>query len=102
MKTLKEFINESNNIITKLSEELKKNIKDVHFNISDKMITFVGEKNENQTDFEANIIKAINKCGIDFKKNNLTTFRKINNDKCPVFYIGDKDYLESIKKDLEN
>jgi hypothetical protein len=66
------------------------------------MITFVGEKNEDQTDFESKILSLLGKGKINLKDLNLDIFRKINKDKCPVFYIADKDYLKSIKKDLEN
>ena len=109
MKCIKDFINESlnesiNDGIAKIEEISRKlyNNKELHFNVSDKMITFVGEKNEDQTDFENKILKLLEKGKINLKGFNLGIFRKINKDKCPVFYIADKDYLESIKKDLAN
>jgi len=105
MKCIKDFINESlNNGISKVEELIRKldNNNELHFNSSDKMITFVGEKNEDQTDFESKILSLLGKGKINLKDLNLDIFRKINKDKCPVFYIADKDYLKSIKKDLEN
>lgn len=91
-------------IINQLEEKIKNLDKnnELHFNCNGKMITFVGDKNEDQTNFESKIIGILNKIGIKFKENNIDTFRKINDEKCPVYYIADKDYLEKIKKDLEN
>ena len=111
MKTLKEFINESiNNIINQLAEEInkldKENLlkdfkdKELNYNIADKMITFIGNKNEDIQAFDDKVFTILHNCKT--KQNGLSRFRKVNQEKQPVVYIGLKDYLESIKKDLEN
>lgn len=115
MKSLNQFINEdfAHKSIAKLEEELhnlnKEQVfkdfkdKDLRFNVGNKMITFIGNEKEDQQTFYDKVIAAIQKCNIDFKRENLEILKgNLNNEKQPVVYIGLKDYLESIKKDLEN
>lgn len=110
MKSLQNFINESidKKIRYQLEEELRNNNKEkINYNFSDSnkgwLLTFIGEQNQNDTEFMKNCYDLLNKTSIWQKiKKEIGSYHKINKEKRPIIYIADKDYLESIKKDLEN
>lgn len=111
MKKLKEYIiNESiNDMISTLEEEIKKVKKDdkINMNVSGNMIIFFGEKNEKQTEFDNKIWfgskSILEQCPswkkFHMDKSYLKFFRKVNDEKVPVVYIGSKEDIQNIEKE---
>ena len=113
MKSLQQFINESSidkKVRYQFEEELRDNNNEkINYNFLDSnkgwLLTFIGEPNQNDTDFMKICIDLLNKTKLWKSEKGNDTFgfyKKINKEKRPIIYIAEKDYLESIKKDLQN
>lgn len=113
MKNLVQFLYESQSNDKKLRYQLEKELRDnnkekINYGFTDSsngwLLTFIGDVNENDTEFISKCWDLINKTlisGDEFKKHNLMQYKKINKYKRPILYIAQKDYMISIKKDLE-
>ena len=106
MKTLKEFINEStNNKLEGIKTNLDKNLPDdIKCDINNNniiVLSYAIDKSGKPEDLNQKFIDLLEKSNVDLEKNNLSTFKFINNSDKPVIWISDNETLDRYKKQLK-